>query len=765
MIKSSLITILIFVALSLHCYPASINNIIVESSFDQERYSKEFVRANMILQKGDDFTPANLSRAIKKLYATKKFDDIEARVIPALGDTVDIIFMVTPRPTIDEITFVGNKLISSKKLLKQISNEKGLPLDEKTLSEDLQSLYESYHKKGYHETSIKQDINADKEANTVKIIYTINEEGRYKTRALDIVGNKAFSDRALKKEMETDVSFWGYLLPVGYFNESELKSDRDVLQQVYRNKGYLDFKIEKVDRFYNAKRNKIYLTIHVKEGRQYTVTEITVSGNEVFDKQEIEAMISLSPGQIYSQETEQRDITKITERYNRKGYLDCYVRPKRSIDSDAHTIVIDYAIQEGRPFTIREIKITGNHITKDEVIRRELNIYPDDLADMTKINASKASLLNLGYFESAEIIPVSTDEPDKKDLNLKVEEKLTGQLLFGAGFSSTDNILGTAEISQSNFNLFNFPSFRGGGQRFRLRLQTGSSRSDFTLSFTEPWFMDKPLRLDLEAWRRTTSSNRDYDQDSVGSSVRVTRKMRWPFWRQSVGYRVESIDINDIDNDFSESFVETEEGETLVSALSMGFTRDHRDRLFFTSSGSRLSLNAELQTELLGSYTNLYKLTLSIDKYFPVFRRAVFKVAGEIGQVNKISGDPPKIFDRFFAGGASTIRGFRERDVGPIDSETNDEPVGGKSILLASTELTGPIYEKTIFWALFLDSGNVWEESSDWNLSELNVGVGLGVRLFLPIGAVQLDYGWPVVRDQDHLGSSGRFHFNLGYNF
>ena len=565
--------------------------------------------------------------------------------------------------------------------------------------------------------------------------------------------------------METSVSIWSSVFPVGYFNETELKSDRDILKQLYWNKGYLDFKIKKIDRTFNDKENKIYLTVTLEEGPQYFIDKLSVSGNVLFNADEILDWILLKPGMAYSQETEQQDISRISQKYNRKGYLESYIRANKEIDSQNHIISLTYSIEEGRQFTIRDIHISGNRVTKDEVIRRELSILPGDLGDMGKIQASKGSLSNLGYFDSIDIIPTSTEEFDKKDLNVAVSEKLTGQLLFGAGFSSTDNLLGTVEIAQSNFDILNFPSFRGGGQRFRLRAQTGSSRRDLILSFTEPWLFDRPLRLDIEGWDRTTSSNRDYDQDSTGGSVRITRRMKIPFWRQSFGYRLENIDINDIDEEFSQNFLRNEEGESLVSAISLGFTRDHRDRILFTSSGSRLFLNGELQTEIFGSYSNLYKINVNADYYVPILKKAVFKISGEIGQLYKISGDRPKIFDRFFAGGASSIRGFKERDVGPIDTDFNEEPIGGRSLLLASAELTGPVYQRTIYWATFVDSGNVWKDSFDWNLSEINVGVGLGIRLFLPIGAIQLDYGWPVVRDWDHLNRSGRFHFNLGYNF
>jgi len=224
------------------------------------------------------------------------------------------------------------------------------------------------------------------------------------------------------------------------------------------------------------------------------------------------------------------------------------------------------------------------------------------------------------------------------------------------------------------------------------------------------------------------------------------------------------IDINDIDLSYSPEFFEKEEGSDLVSAVSLAFIRDHRDRLVLTSSGSRFSVRTELQSTALGSYTNQYKLTIDLDRYYPIFKKTVFKISGKIGQVDHFSGDEPRIFDRFFSGGASSIRGFKERDVGPVDP-SNEEPVGGQSILLASAEVMAPLVKKTVYGALFVDSGNVWEDSFEWNLAEINVGVGAGLRLFLPIGIIQLDYGWPVDREQEHLGTGGRFHFNLGYNF
>ncbi len=744
-------------------YAASINDILVKSATSR-LVSQDMVRSNMTMQIGDEFSPETLSEDIKTLYATKQFDDIEAKVEPTNTGSVTITLTITPKAVISEIVFQGNSLISTKKLRREVDLKENEIQDEKLLSEDLQALYDLYRNKGYHDTTIKQQVVPLEDSHHLKVVYEINEKSRYKTRGVDLIGNIVFSDRQLEKMMETEVSLLGYIFPAGYFDETELQNDIDSIKNAYWDKGYLDFKLSKIDRYITKDGKDIHLTLFLEEGPQYSVKDISISGNTEFSTEQLTEIISLQSGEVYSSGQERRDINAITNKYSHKGYLDCYVLPDRSIESENNTASVEYIIREGTAYTIRNINIAGNHITKDHVIRRELRIHPGDVSDISKIEASKTSLQNLGYFENVDILPVSTEENDKKDLNVNLDEKLTGQLLFGAGFSSTDNLVGTIEVSQSNFDLHDFPGLRGGGQRMRLRAQFGSSRQDYVLSFTEPWLNDKPLRFDFEIWSRTTSSNREYDQDSKGSSVAFTRRLKKKFWRQSFGYRIEDIDINDIEGDYSKLFRDAEEGGDLVSAFTLGFVRDHRDRVILTSSGSRISINSEFQTEAIGSYSNLYKLTLSADKYYPIFKKTVFKISGEIGQVDNVSGDTPRIFDRFFTGGANSIRGFKERDVGPVDPD-NEEPVGGQSILLASVEVTTPLYEKTVMGSIFVDSGNVWKDEFDWTPSELNVGVGAGLRLFLPIGAIQLDYGWPVSREQKHLGTGGRFHFNLGYNF
>lgn len=754
-------------------FAATVNQIIVRSNTSQS-VSVDVVRANIVLVEGAQFSQESLSQDIKNLYATGQFDDVVAKWQPADQGKVDVVFTVIPKARVNSIVFEGNERFSTKRLMKQLSQEPNLPKDEAKLAADLEALYKFYNGKGYNDAVIRQRVDKLEASGDVRVVYEIGESARAKVRGVSFSGNKAFTDGQLRKKMETDVSWLGFVLPTGYFNSSDFDSDQSALAHAYLDAGYLDFKVVDVVQTHSKKGDKIFINIKLEEGPLYYLSDVAISGNKAFSTEELQAKLSQTAGQNFSRANERRDIEKITAAYNAAGYMDSQVRARRAPADGSHMVAVRYEISEGDQARIRNINIQGNRITKDHVIRRELRLQPGDLADSSKVASSKAALMNLGYFGTVEIHPRSTPEDGFKDLDVEVEETLTGQLMLGAGVSSTDNVVGTIEMSQTNFDLFGFPSFRGGGQRFRARAEAGSTRTNFTLALTEPWLFDRPLRLDTEVWLRETSANREYDQRSVGSSVKLTRKMSVPFWRQSVGYRLEQIDIRDVsDSAFTTGFQQFEEDSELVSAFTLGFSRDHRNKVIMPSSGSRLNMNTELQAEALGSYSTLYKLRLSGEKYWPVFKRSIFKLSAEVSQVDQLQGKDPSIFDRLFAGGAHTIRGFEERSVGPTDYDKYpegddparfDEPIGGHSRLLTSAEINTPLYQEQLYGALFVDAGNVWEDA--WEFGEVNVGAGVGLRLFVKaLGAVSIDYGWPVSKAWDHLESRGRLHFNLGYNF
>ena len=338
--KKYLIKILtVFFLSSFMIQGTTVNEIVIQSTTN-ELLPAGMIQANMTLQKGDLFSPEKLSEDIKTLYLTKQFDDIEAKVEPQTSDTVNIILKVKPKKRVSKIMFQGNQLIESSRLKQQLSQEINNVLDGKLLTEDLQSLFDLYHDRGYNDTTINQQVVNVKGTNHVEVVYTIDEKARYKTREIEIIGNTIFSDRQLIKMMKTDVSFWGRIFPVGYFSETELKSDFDTIEQAYWNSGHLDFKIENVERNFNSKRNKIYITIYVLEGTQYHVSDVNITGNKAFLAAELEPLTTLRPNDIFKIDIERRDIFLVTEKYNRSGYLDCHIYADRKIDGDAMSLQV-----------------------------------------------------------------------------------------------------------------------------------------------------------------------------------------------------------------------------------------------------------------------------------------------------------------------------------------------------------------------------------------------------------------------------------------
>ena len=376
------------------------------------------------------------------------------------------------------------------------------------------------------------------------------------------------------------------------------------------------------------------------------------------------------------------------------------------------------------------------------------------------MDASKQRLQNLNYFSKVDIFPGDTLVPGRKDVNVTVEEKRTGNLMFGAGFSSIDSLLGFAEISQSNFDLFNWPNFTGGGQRFRIRTQYGTRRKDFVISLTEPYFMDYRVSLGGELFYREASFvSTVYNERRYGFDLN-SRKALNDFLSARVGYRIENIGIFDLDPGVSKA-IRQEEGDRVKSQIYSGLTYDTRDSVFRTRKGERVDFQAFVAGGPLAGETDIYGFSLEGAKYFNFKWDTILTINAEIGNVTTwAGGDRVPIFDRLYLGGANNLRGFRFRDVGPKDDD--GQPIGGLSLARATIEYTFPVIDK-VRGALFYDVGMVGEGSYSYN-GDLNSDIGIGVRLELPIGPVRIDYGIPVQTDQ-YNNSGGRFQFNIGYQF
>ncbi len=772
---------------------------------------EDVVRASIRLTEGSVYSSQVLSKDIENLFESKHFADIEVDVLNKAPDRVELVFKIRSKPRVQDILFVGCDKIKAKKLRDDLKQQKRESLMEGNIGEDVAEIYKKYEKKGYYGTVVRYFI-VDSEAylklaiaelsergwpyekenfirlfedeefqksflelsskqiecGRVHLVYWIFEDPRVVVTDVELENATVVTLRKLKKThpIQTD---WG-IFPK-YLNEDALISDSDQIRLWYWDHGYFDASVQAVRKEFGKtwllRRPAADVFFSVKEGERYIVSEIRITGNERFAREELETRVRLQVGQPYTKAAERTSADRIESKYYRLGYLEMRVHTRLEPNPEEKTVVVHFTITEGKPYRIEDIHVTGNRITHDNVIRRELSVEPGDLADKDKIDASRNRLKGLRYFKEVDILSVDGDRPGTKDLHTRVVEDETGRFSASLALSDLENSLVRFEFGQNNFDIFGWDrSFRGGGQRFRITAGFGANQTDYSLNFVEPWFFDRRLRFDLTLWRRETSVYRDWDQKSVGAQVKITKKLPWKFWRTYFGDKLEEIKISDVEETFSNEFIQNETGTELVHAILFGIIRDSRNSTWFPTYGSNIRLDASYQSDDLGSYADLYRLDLSSDTYLPVLKTSVIKFSTNFGQLNKFHGDvDAKVFDRYFAGGSSTIRGFESREAGPVDPG-NIEPVGGKSRMLFSTELLTPLYEDTLYSAFFVDAGNVWEGSWDWAFDDMNVGAGFGIRIRLPIGAaISIDYAWPLATRQDHLDDDPRLHFNLGWKF
>ncbi|MCX6356405.1 MAG: outer membrane protein assembly factor BamA, partial [Candidatus Aureabacteria bacterium] len=525
--------------------------------------------------------------------------------------------------------------------------------------------------------------------------------------------------------------------------------------------GYVDVKITDVERTVSADERFIEIAITMDEGGTYQVGEVTVAGNKVYDTDEITRALGMTSGATYSPTALQADINALRGLYLSKGYTDAEVVPEKRLDPKTGKIDVAYAIKEYEPYYVGRIDVKGNTRTKDDVIRRELSVMPGDVFNSLKIQRSKERLQNSGFFDTVEITAAPGEGERTQNLLVDVSEGKTGQLSFGAGFSSIDGFVGFAEVSQGNFDITNYPYFTGGGQKMRLRAEIGFERQDFLASFTEPYLFGKRLAGGFDLYSRNSQYLSDYfTEERLGGDVRVGKAFG-DFFRGDLSYKMENVTL-DVDDDASET-IKQDDGSTIISSVNIGLTRDTRDSISLPRHGAISSVTAEFAG--LGGDAEFVKLEAMASQYFVPIERFpdhVIRVFGEAGVGNSYgsSSDIP-FSERFFLGGGDSIRGFEFRDVGPRDE--NDEPIGGDAMAAGSVEYTFPLISK-IRGAAFFDMGNVYETPGDF-MSGVVASVGAGVRLNLPVGPIKLDYGIPVITDEWTEGETGAFSFNVGTIF
>jgi len=720
--------------------------------------SRERILAQMRTKIGLPYSDTVAENDIRALYNTGQVQNVRIFGQPE-GDGVKVIVAVQTRTMLNEIQIDGATRISPKKLRKNLGVKLNTPLREEDLEKGREKIIETYQAHGFNDVEVTFRVEAiDAIRGTSRAVYTVNEGIKGSVSTVRFEGNTHFSDRVLRKQMKTrQKTLFSFVDKSGRLDETQLQDDLQKVREFYQNHGYIDVAVRDVTK-QRTSSGALQIVIAIDEGPQYHVGKLTFVGYKATTEQKLRALVKMKEGSVYSAKAIKDDAKALADAYGSGGYVDLTIVPETS---QAHDRLIDitYKIDEGQRSYVERISISGNTRTKDKVIRREVLIAPGDIFNTVRVETSKKRLENLGYFSKVDTFPVDTEVEGRKYLDIQVEEKRTGSLNFGAGFSTVDSLIGFIELTQGNFDITNWPSLTGGGQKFRIRLQGGTERKDVELALTEPWFMDRPISVGLTTYYHEANYlSSIYDQRNYGFSLDVRKGIR-PFLYGSLSYRLESIDTFNVALSASPELV-AETGPSTKSVFSANLTWDRRDNPFLTRSGERITYTWWVAGP--GGTEQIYGFDVEASKYWRLPWDTILLINAEVAGVDAW-GDQTKlvkIYDRLFLGGSNNLRGFDFRDVGPKDH--NGEPLGGQSMARATIEWTFPIVEKAR-GALFYDTGFVNTNPWDYNFNNVASDIGFGLRLDLPIGPLRVDYGIPLQQAGNH--GSGKFNFNVGYQF
>ena len=783
--------------------------------------SDDLIRANIRVKPGDSFTRGAVDEDVRTLYATGQFYEIRVTddITP---EGVVVTYILEGNPKLTVIKFQGNKKYSDSKLRKKISSKENQPLSERKLFTDSQTIQEMYQKAGYPGTVVKAVPEVDQNAGRAVATFQITESPKVRIARVDFVGAEAFPQKKLRRIIKTRRHWmFSWITSSGVFKDDQFDDDKERLIDFYHSQGYIDFEIKDVQ-FEHPTPRTLVIRFIVYEGRQYKVGSVKFTGNKIFSNAEIAAGIRrahpgtvvkkqifgphglrMDTGDVFTPDGLGTNMQDIADFYGSKGYIDVTpfsrsLNVERIPNTDTGTMDLDFQIDEGQKNFIEKIEIRGNTKTKDRVIRRELAVAPGEVFDMVKVKLSQRRLENLQYFEKVDARPEDSDVgPSYKNLVVGVEEKNTGNLTMGAGFSSVDSLVGFVEVSQGNFDLFHPPTFTGGGQKFRLRVQLGTERQDYEAQFIEPWFLGRKLRFDVDLYRHDyafESLNNLYDRIITGGRVGLSRALGSDFLIGGVGYSLEDMGVLlNGDNVRSNGIVaggfppivgtppnipnaiRAQQGYNLISKMDLSLSYDTRNSVQLPDKGQETVLSAVLAGPFPGS-RDYYKLQLKTHWYFKgLFPGHVLELLAGTG-VTDAFGSTTEVpfYDRFYLGGLDTLRGFRYHSVSPREIPPqpgspgfSSEPIGGDTYWVGSAEYSVPIFQSPkengvgLRFAVFYDIGQVALAPYSFDADYLD-NWGVGLRLNLPIGPLRLDYGIPIHTDRFN-SSSGQFQFGVGF--
>lgn len=702
-----------------------------------QRVEPETVRSYMLVQPGDPFDSDRIDRSLKSLFATGLFADVALR-----RDGDALIVRVVENPIINRIAFEGNHKLSDQTLDSEVQLKPRVVYTRTKVQSDVKRILDLYRRNGRFAATVDPKV-IPLEQNRIDLVFEIDEGPVTGVRSITFVGNHQFSASRLREVLQTKESRWyRFLSSDDNYDPDRLTYDRELLRKFYLSEGYADFRVVSAVAELTPARDGFFITFTIEEGERYRFGKIDVTNQLPNVKAEdLKALVTVSEGDWYNADQVDKTISALTEALGNRGYAFVDIQPRVKRNVDTRTIDVTFDVKEGPRVYVERIDISGNVRTLDKVIRREFRLVEGDAFNTSKLQRSEQRIKNLGYFKKVDVTTNAGSAPDKTVIGVNVEEQSTGEFSVGAGYSTSEGVLGDISIRERNL--------LGRGQDLRIGTVIAQRQQQVDLSFTEPYFLDRNLAagVDLFEINQDNQLIGQFNQFTYGGSLRMGYQINEAL-RQTLKYTLRQDTINNVQPTASR-FIQEEAGTRNTSSVGQVLLYDKRDNRLDPSAGYFGQLGVDLAG--LGGNVRYVRTLLSGGYFYSVAPQWVLSLTGEGGYIHGLN-DTVRIEDRFFVGG-DNLRGFATGGIGPRDLQTNDA-LGGNIYYVGTVSLGFPIglpQELGITGRVFSDFGSLFnlDEKGDTiaDPHSVRVSAGFGVSWASPLGPIKLDLALPVKRE------------------
>ncbi|MHC5004923.1 MAG: outer membrane protein assembly factor BamA [Planctomycetota bacterium] len=730
-----------------------------------QRVSEQTVRNQIRAAVGDPYDATVIRDDIRRINRLGEFRSVEASAVQRDDGTLTLVYRLEEQAIINEVQVVGNKLISDQDLRGVVRQFPGLARDDYLIENAKQAMIELYRQRGHYLATVSVN-QLQLEQNGV-LLFEVLEGPRVRIRAVEFEGNGSFPDDRLMSEIKTRpaISF----IRKGVLDEDVLVADLGALDRFYKSRGYLDVRVDRrIELSPDSREAKV--TFLLDEGRQFTLRSVTVEplfGDEplqVFAPEQITALLEIRPGDIFRQDLVDRSVRSVREAYERLGYISDGSRPVRAEalrTADGSQVDLLLQIDEGNRYRVGVVNISGNFLTRDKVIRRQVRLRPGRIFDGAELEEARARLARTRLFNDVRITlqPPDPAEPEFRDVLVEIKERNTGSVNFGVALGSDAGVFGELSVSQSNFDITDLPAsmselvrgaaFRGGGQRFNMTLRPGNELFQYSASIVEPHIFESDYSLGVSGgWFSRSFS--DYDEERLRGTLTVGRALG-DVWSFSTRLRWERVELSDIDPD-APTEVYRDSGPDTLSGIELALTRTTLEPLTRPASGGRLEFSYEYVGAFGGDF-DFSKVSAEYTTFFTLKedflgRRTTLRLNTRASYI--VGGRAPT-YERYYLGGSS-FRGFDFRTVSPKGVTRNGQPadeIGGDWLFFAGAQYEFPLFQNALSGVFFVDSGTVLE---DIGFDEYRVSAGAGIRISIPaLGPVPIaiDFGFPIQKQPE----------------